>query len=94
MNQDPPPITVTYTLEEMFSRLEQKIEKQSELTATSLNTLSEKIETVKNELENKIDKIEDKIDKIEDKIDKQSEEIAGIKSTFITSTTAISSKNT
>lgn len=80
MSQEP--ITVTFTLEEMFSRLEQKIDKQSEITVTAINKLEQKIDTVKDKLEDKIDKLEDKIDKLEVKINKQSEEITGIKSTL------------
>ncbi len=71
MSQEP--ITVTFTLEEMLSRLEQKIDKQSEITITAINKLEQKIDTVK-------DEVEQKIDKLEEKINKQSEEIAGIKS--------------
>lgn len=64
-------INVNYNLEKILSRLENKIDKQSE-----------KIVTIKDALEKKIDKLEGKIEKIERKINQQSEEIAGIKGTL------------
>ncbi len=59
------PTTVTYSLEEMFSRLEQKIDKLD-------NKLENKIDSNQKELKQDIKEFNQKLDK-------QSEEIANIK---------------
>ncbi len=68
MSQEP--YTVTYSLEEVLKRIEDKIDKQSEMTATSIQKLE--------------DKLDERINKLDDKIDKQSEEITTIKATLQT----------
>ncbi|ACB49972.1 unknown [Crocosphaera subtropica ATCC 51142] len=73
------PSRVTYSLEEMFSRLEQKIDKLE-------NKLDTKIDTLENKLDTKIDTLENKLEnnqkEVNQKLDKQSEEIATIKATL------------
>ena len=73
MSQEP--YTITYSLEEVLKRIEDKIDKQSETTATSIQKLEDK-------LNDRINKLDDKINKLDDKIDKQSEEITTIKATL------------
>ena len=97
MSQEP--YTVTYSLEEVLKRIEDKIDKQSEMTATSIQKLEDKLDERINKLEDKLDerinKLDEKLDhntnqlqnqinKLDDKIDKQSEEITTIKATLQT----------
>ncbi|MGK7956396.1 MAG: hypothetical protein AB4063_14275 [Crocosphaera sp.] len=73
------PSRVTYSLEEMFSRLEQKMDNLE-------NKLDSKIDTLENKLENKIDnnqkELKEEIKEVNQKLDKQSEEITAIKATL------------
>lgn len=81
MSQEPS--TVTYSLEEVLKRIEDKIDRQSEATATSIQTLENKLDDRINKLENKLnDKIDHVGNKLNDKIDKQSEEITTIRATL------------
>ena len=71
MSQEPS--TVTYSLEEVLKRIEDKIDRHSETTATSIQTLENKLGDRINKLENKLDdsvnKLDDGINKLENKLD-------------------------
>ena len=71
------PTRVSYTLEEMFARLENKIDSLED-------KLNNKIEKLDNKIDNAETKLNNKIEKLDNKIDKQSEEITVIKSTLQT----------
>ncbi|MEA5535170.1 hypothetical protein [Crocosphaera sp. XPORK-15E] len=62
------PTTVTYSLEEMFSRLENKIDSNQKETNEKFKEMHNKLETIQKD--------------ITQKIDKQSEEITTIKATL------------
>ena len=84
------PSRVTYSLEEMFSRLEQKMDKLENKLDSKIDTLENKldskIDTLENKLENKIDnnqkELKEEIKEVNQKLDKQSEEITAIKATL------------
>ncbi|MGB5771315.1 MAG: hypothetical protein WBM32_15825 [Crocosphaera sp.] len=73
MSQEPS--TVTYSLEEVLKRIEDKIDKQSETTATGIEKLEDKLDDSINKLEDKLDdsinKLDNRINKLEDKLDEK-----------------------
>ncbi|MCP2728174.1 hypothetical protein [Limnofasciculus baicalensis] len=74
------PITVTYSLEEIFSRIERKIDKLDERFTQQIDKLDEKIDKLDQKFTQRIDKLDEKIDKLDqkltDKIDKLTVEVA------------------
>jgi chromosome segregation ATPase len=80
MNEEP--TTVTYSLAEILSRLDQKMDRLDQ----KIDRLDQKMDNIETKLESKIDDLETKlggrIDNVETKLNQQSEEIASIKATL------------
>ena len=62
------PTSVTYSIAEVLKRIEDKVDKQQEITATTIKRLEDKIDSNQKE--------------VNQKLDKQSEEITTIKATL------------
>ena len=81
------PMTVTYSLEDVLIRLEQKIDRQFEEVNHKIDKLSEevnhKIDKRSEEVNHKIDKLSEdvnrKIDKLDEKVDKLTVEMETVK---------------
>ncbi|MCP2728175.1 coiled-coil domain-containing protein [Limnofasciculus baicalensis] len=65
------PITVTYSLEEIFSRIERKIDKLDERFTQQIDKLDEKIDKLDDKFTQQIDKLDEKIDKLDQKLTQQ-----------------------